>query len=464
MALKTTADVPQGELLVRDHLFISYAQEDRSLAEWLTRKLTADGYRVWCDRFSLLAGESYPTKIDVAIKDRAFRVLAILSHASIEKPNPLKERTLALKLGEQRKEDFLIPLNVNLSSTQLDWMTSDLNYISFSNWAEGYALLLKTLHRLSTPRPLLQQGRSAAIESFSAQSLISSVPEQLYTNCIPIQRIPRILRAFSTSRSLPRGEFATSSGYRRAYWVNPRTLLSFEKSLTGITKDLFCTAAGQWLWDENSDILRVPAVNVVSTLLNRSFSAACIRKGLRETPDSKSLFFPSGLVKENKIHFTGFNGKTWLLVVGQRIFRNVQGEQQICIHHLSFRHRVRQHLFNRFVIQLKVGLHLTDIGGAIFKARTGNSRRKKITKNWWNDKWLNRHLAICEFLDDGGDILQLGGVGDSAIVASTKLITVQAPFGIDEHQLEVDLDEFRIPTEESEIIETEDDAEPVDVE
>src|SRR5438045_6308152 len=46
--------------IVRDHLFISYATEDRSLAEWLTRKLTADGYRVWCDCFSLLGGESYP--------------------------------------------------------------------------------------------------------------------------------------------------------------------------------------------------------------------------------------------------------------------------------------------------------------------------------------------------------------------------------------------------------------------
>src|SRR5438093_12082818 len=49
-----------GRIWVRDHLFISYATEDWPLAEWLTRRLTAEGYRVWCDRFKLLGGESYP--------------------------------------------------------------------------------------------------------------------------------------------------------------------------------------------------------------------------------------------------------------------------------------------------------------------------------------------------------------------------------------------------------------------
>jgi len=38
-----------AEATQRDHLFISYATEDGALAEWLTLKLTAAGYRVWCD-------------------------------------------------------------------------------------------------------------------------------------------------------------------------------------------------------------------------------------------------------------------------------------------------------------------------------------------------------------------------------------------------------------------------------
>src|SRR3989338_11539851 len=97
------------DMYERKHLFISYATEDYQFAEWLTLKLTGEGYRVWCDRFKLLGGESYPLNIDAAIKNQTFRVLALISRNSIKKPNPLKERELSLKIGQERKEDFLIP-------------------------------------------------------------------------------------------------------------------------------------------------------------------------------------------------------------------------------------------------------------------------------------------------------------------------------------------------------------------
>src|SRR5713226_3217000 len=98
---------------MRAHLFISYAREDWPFVEWLALRLTAEGYKVWCDRFKLLGGESYPRDIDRAIKERTFRLLALLSRSSLNKPNPLKERTLALNLARERREDFLIPLNVD---------------------------------------------------------------------------------------------------------------------------------------------------------------------------------------------------------------------------------------------------------------------------------------------------------------------------------------------------------------
>jgi len=77
---------------MQDHLFISYATEDVVLAEWLTRKLTTLGYRVWCDRFELLGGERFPRDIDRAIKEDTFRVIALLSKTSIEKDRPKSAR------------------------------------------------------------------------------------------------------------------------------------------------------------------------------------------------------------------------------------------------------------------------------------------------------------------------------------------------------------------------------------
>src|SRR5271165_4310370 len=101
-------------------LFISYAYEDQVFAKWLARKLAFYGYGVWFDQIQILGGESWVKEVDVAIKERSFRVLALLSKSSIGKDNPRKERTLALQLGKQRKmDDFLVTLN--LDGAQPDW-------------------------------------------------------------------------------------------------------------------------------------------------------------------------------------------------------------------------------------------------------------------------------------------------------------------------------------------------------
>lgn len=88
-----------GQGAQRDHLFINYATEDGAFAEWLTLKLSGEGYSVWCDRVKLLGGESYPKDIARALHERTFRMLSLISRASKEKDNPLKERTIALNFG-----------------------------------------------------------------------------------------------------------------------------------------------------------------------------------------------------------------------------------------------------------------------------------------------------------------------------------------------------------------------------
>ncbi|MDN5863937.1 MAG: toll/interleukin-1 receptor domain-containing protein [Gammaproteobacteria bacterium] len=149
---------------MQEHLFISYATEDAALAEWLTLKLTIFGYKAWCDRFELLGGERFPRDIDQAIKEKTFRLLAILSKASLEKENPTKERTLALNIGKERKSDFLIPLQAEpLAPTDLNWMVSDITYIPFhESWSTGLRQLLKKLEKISTPQNLVNGGQVAS--------------------------------------------------------------------------------------------------------------------------------------------------------------------------------------------------------------------------------------------------------------------------------------------------------------
>lgn len=178
----------------RDHLFVSYASEDAAFAEWLTLRLTGEGYKVWCDRIKLLGGEAYPTDIDRAIKDNTFRLLSVLSRDSNNKPNPVKERTLALNLGRDRGEEFVIPLNLDgLSAAELNWMVADLTFVPFQHgWAVGLSQLLKKLASVGAPRPLAN-GREVVSEWFADRDNVSRDPERLWTNLFEIEALPSTL-------------------------------------------------------------------------------------------------------------------------------------------------------------------------------------------------------------------------------------------------------------------------------
>lgn len=156
-------------MAARDHLFVSYAQENWALAEWLTLRLTAENYRVWCRSFQVLGGERYPQDIDDAIRNSTFRVIALLSRASMSDPHAIKERMLALHLARERNIDFLLLLNVDgLRFTECDWMTSDVTFLPFhEHWTTGFSQLLKKLRVIDTPRTLVN-GRQIATEAREA--------------------------------------------------------------------------------------------------------------------------------------------------------------------------------------------------------------------------------------------------------------------------------------------------------
>src|SRR5580698_10627360 len=101
------------------HLFISCALEDLPLATWLARKLAAHGYPVWFDKIKSLAGEPWPPTLDEIIKDRTFRMLALVSEHSTRKKKPMKEHMLAQRVVRQQNiPDFFIPLT--LDDSELD--------------------------------------------------------------------------------------------------------------------------------------------------------------------------------------------------------------------------------------------------------------------------------------------------------------------------------------------------------
>lgn len=418
----------------RDHVFISYATEDWPFVEWLALRLTAEGYRVWCDRFKLLGGESYPKDIDVAIKWRTFRFLTVLSHHSIKKPNPLKERTLALNLARERKENFVVPLNLDgISPTDLDWMVSDLTFISFHlSWAEGLTQLLKMLEATNAPKEL-SDGRSAAASWYEAKDLVIRKQERLWLNVAEIRDVPKDIYRYESATIVPEAERLqllklwphVSEG--QSFWA-------FECAPSEFwDKYKFREQARRRNWQSliSDDVgLRQLAVR----LLNESMRSAGLARGLVATPDG-TCYFPDGLLPNNRLTFEGYDSKqTWVRCVGVRNFRTLTGTES-CRYHFAPRMRVWLGHDIGNVIQIRLHLYLTNLNGQPLEAKAALRRRKRICRAWWNHHWLARTFAVLQFLAGNKSLIQIGERSTQRLVISKYPLTAHIAWSLDESRL-----------------------------
>jgi hypothetical protein len=389
--------------------------------------------------FKLLGGESFPSVIDDAIKHRTYRLLALLSHHSISKPNPQKERTLALSIGRERETDFLIPINVDgLKATELDWMTTDLTYIPFNvSWADGLDQLLKKLESIETPRPLTETGREAAIDAYLPKSALTKLPEYLYFNCLPIERIPSIIKRFEFSRQLSWEELQ-NAGIKWAFRTDARErrrALSFQTPLPDMIPDVTIKSSGAISWNDVKTIDGIDSHNLMVALLNKCLKKKILEKGLLLT-EKKQLYFPRGLLEGDWLKFAGYDGKSKRLqVAGERSLWVGRDKRINYYYHLSPDLWIRRDLSDTFMVQVNVRLHITDSLGRALKHRSAASRRKKVSQGWKNRQWLMRHIGICRFLSDSSGKIIIGQIPDEQVIVSGSMVKLGSPYGIDEASL-----------------------------
>src|SRR5439155_3784316 len=107
---------------------------------------------------------------------------------------------------------------------------------------------------------------------------------------------------------------------RTSYRIDSTTFLSFSPVLS--LSRLRSTNVGVWDWNVCGEILGIKSLNLVSSLLRRNIYSALQQKGLQTPDEGITLFFPRGLLPQDKLNFIGFTGKrTWIRVVGNRTFR-----------------------------------------------------------------------------------------------------------------------------------------------
>ncbi len=404
----------------RTRLFISYAWENATVAEWLARKLMCCGYSIWVDKLFLRGGCTWPNDIDDAIKNKSFRMIHLLSRYSLLKPHPSKERQLGLAMSK-RIPHFLIPLNIDgILPEELPWQLIDINYIPFQDWREGFKQLLLTLDDANCPKEFAQTGVEKAIRTYFPVTAVVNEPETLFSNVFKVARYPeRLIRfrtefQFTADKALSQGwpVYLINNAESVSFWPPPDEFASKYK-ITEVGKES-CLA-------EKMD--GVQTYNILSALLRCAVYAMALRKGFT-LDDKKNLVFPK-CNDAKRFPFKCFDGKaTWFTPWGYCHHNGVRLDYA-----LSFRPSVIT-IDREFhvIISLHISTYYGD--GRPVEPTKRLSVRKAISKAWWNHQWYVKYSGVLAFLSDNSDEMSLGTNDEDKVVVLAKPITGMSPVSL----------------------------------
>lgn len=420
----------QSTVNPRSHLFISYASEDSELAGWLARKLAAEGYPVWFDRMKLLGGEPWVQDIDVAIKERTFRFLALLSANSSGKPNPTKERTCALGVGKKLNiPDFIIPIRVD--SSEVDWLMSDLNWVHFNHgWADGWRQLLVKLDKANAPRPLVN-GKALAASTFDvSRDLVKSTSETVFTNILPVDSTPSVLQHMlldptklsAVREKLPNAwaHHTITAGEVFSYGPPPKEFAH----VVGRTKPPVDIAKPKGFEEE---AVRNAALN----LLEKTIRVRLLRAGVKSHPKHfRTFYLGADFIQDGWLRFTGWSGKQRKRkIVGRMTVLRPNKPPEEVHHHFAFEIRRWNLSHEKHAFQVRASLVFSDKMGVLITDKRVGPLRRKLTRMWYNDEWLERLLAAIHI------ILTAAPVPDDGLVLGKALLQVDCAQSIDESTL-----------------------------
>ncbi|MCC6228558.1 MAG: toll/interleukin-1 receptor domain-containing protein [Phycisphaerales bacterium] len=422
---------------LRDHLFISYAWEDQAFARWLALRLTSEGYRVWIDQLKLLGGESWPNDIDAAIKTRTFRMLGLLSKHSIAKPNPVKERTLALNLAKKPEmRGFLIPLNVDgLAAVDLDWLSSDITFIPFAaSWAKGFAQLLKLLERERCPK-FEGDGRAIVRSVAGNPDVVIQRPDTLTSNVQRFTQVPANLTVFKVEPKLGKGIAGDAGRDWAFYTVSPGLVVAFDAPEPDLATWLKADPVRTVNWRETSNVEGINTHNVVTSLLRSAVETRCRLRGLTWSRNSEAFYF-GGPVGRSLPVLLPSGERTTVQHSGQRTYFRIGQPKVQYRYRLAAKPCVERDLWGEFALAWRLRFYFTDPAEEPLLPSQQLSRRKHVTRSWFNRHWLVRHLAVMQFLQDADGLMRIGPAGPQQVIVSGAPLSFVAPLAIDEEALE----------------------------
>ena len=415
----------------RRWILLSHANpEDNPATIWFATQLANEGYRVWSDVIDLVGGEDFWGGIEEVIRHRAAKVVYLFSPASNIKEGCLRELSVAQSVAKTEKlGDFVIPLRIaDVAHSDANIRIHPLNILESRSWSVGLAALLAKLERDGVTRDSPKDFRATSAwwkARFATSQSVIEQPEVLSSNWFRVlnpqlqihwHRLGRIeLGPIEAPENFPWPTVEESGGiwtFASATTVAAHLPHSYriERTATKIVATEMESGTAER--------------NAAFRLLNLSWHAHLQSLGLlkHELANDKHCFaFPQSLIDGDDIHFQTAGGrKGHRTMVGYKTRINAQGTWKRFWH---FAIQPIPAFTPELMVMIRTHVLFSDDGKTLWTsaARLQKARRNQC-KNWWNDTWRDRLLAVMHWLGGGTNCIRLDAGGDEPIMISAAPI------------------------------------------
>jgi hypothetical protein len=403
----------------RDTLFISHANPaDNDFTRWLALQLARHGYKVWCDLTNLLGGDDFWADIEQAIRQRARKIIYVVSRTSNAAGGVLRELAVANGVGRQLKDaSFIIPVKIDdLPYGEHNIEINRLNALTFTGgWATGLASLLKTLCEEGVPRePTSGPGVVAAWWNNHQlnREILRNEPQSHWTNWFPLRPMPAALWSWR----VPRGAQLPNMANWPAYRIGERYVsFASAKQLTGKDRSPTGGSGAQVAFSLDEPpprelgLDRFELRTAIKQLLRRAWDKLAEQAGLplyALSSDRRALWFPAGSVSPNGVSFVGIDGR----LANRQLYGHktvgAEGRRYKRFYHYGL--QAVPVLYPSALLALKGHVIFTLDGNTPHgDVKYQHRARRSQCKAWWNDRWRDLLFAAMAALAKGKDELEL---------------------------------------------------------
>ena len=221
----------------------------------------------------------------------------------------------------------------------------------------------------------------------------------------------------------------------RQRWAHVR-LGKHVLSFAGAPADIPAEKELEYAWESYPERFGVKSIDLVKMLVKRSLFVACYEAGFEWCDERKKFFLEES---ERKRHgYQHVDGRyTNISLTGERSFgsgdRKSKFRYQLCP---MFRIAVDED--NSVSTRVGFYVRLTDDEGKLLDKKMIPSRRKRVTKMWWNREWLQRTLGVMQIIarHTGIDGQITVGQGKQAVNVDVKPLSWDCPVSIDVEALD----------------------------